>query len=78
MAMKADRIIQLIKEAFPDAIIDLQDLQGDQDHYAITITSKDFEGKNRIQQHQMVYNAFQGRMGTELHALSLKTKVPSP
>ena len=35
-----------------------------------------FEGKSRVQQHQMVYNALQGRMGGELHALALQTAVP--
>ena len=35
-----------------------------------------FKGKSRVQQHQMVYQALQGRMGTELHALALQTSAP--
>lgn len=77
MAMSPDQVKDYILEAFPDAVIDLKDLVGDNDHFSATITSKAFQGKSRIQQHQMVYEALQGRMGTQLHALSLKTSVPS-
>jgi stress-induced morphogen len=77
MAMSADQLKDLIIQAFPDAQIDLKDLRGDNDHFAATITSRAFQGKTRIQQHQMVYEALQGRMGTLLHALSLKTQTPT-
>ncbi len=77
MAMAPDQLKGFILEAFPDAIIELKDLVGDNDHFSATITSKAFKGKSRIQQHQMVYEALQGRMGTQLHALSLKTLIPS-
>jgi stress-induced morphogen len=76
MPMSAPEIEALIKEAFPDATIVIQDLAGDGDHYAAQITSAAFKGKNRVQQHQMVYKALQGRMGNELHALALQTSVP--
>lgn len=76
MPMQATEIEALIKEAFPDADIVIQDLAGDGDHYAAQITSAAFKGKNRVQQHQMVYKALQGRMGNELHALALQTGVP--
>lgn len=76
MPMSAPEIEALIKEAFPDAEIAIQDLAGDGDHYAAQITSAAFKGKNRVQQHQMVYKALQGRMGNELHALALQTSVP--
>jgi len=76
MAMDREHIIDLIKTAFPDAKVDVQDLRGDGDHYAATVISKAFVGKSRIQQHQMVYAALEGRMGEELHALALKTKIP--
>lgn len=77
MAMSADQIKGFILKAFPDAFIELKDLAGDNDHFSATVTSKAFCGKSRIQQHQMVYDALQGGMGTQLHALSLKTQVPS-
>jgi stress-induced morphogen len=77
MAMTSDQIKILLVQAFPDAQIDLKDLRGDNDHFSAIITSKAFLGKTRIQQHQMVYEALQGHMGTILHALSLKTQIPT-
>ena len=65
----------LIKESIPDAIITIEDLRGDGDHYSATVISKSFIGKNKIQQHKMVYDSLKGKMGKELHALMLKTKT---
>ncbi len=76
MAMPSTEIYEFLRKAFPDAVIDIKDLAGDDDHFAITITTNAFQGKTRIQQHQMVYEAFQGNIGRRLHALSLKTQVP--
>jgi stress-induced morphogen len=73
MAMDATEIERLIKTALPDAEVTIEDLRGDGDHYAAKVVSRAFKGKSRVQQHQMVYAAFQGRMGTELHALALQT-----
>ncbi|HTH96009.1 MAG TPA: BolA family transcriptional regulator [Stellaceae bacterium] len=73
MAMDAGEIERLIKAALPDADVTIEDLRGDGDHYAAKVASRQFKGKTRVQQHQMVYSAFQGRMGTELHALALQT-----
>lgn len=76
MAMEASEIQRLIKAAFPDAEIVIEDLRGDGDHYAAQVTSTAFVGKSRVQQHQMVYQALQGRMGDALHALALQTSAP--
>lgn len=76
MAMDANTIRNLILEALPDAEVRIEDLRGDGDHYAAYVTSASFAGKSRVQQHQMVYTALQGRMGSELHALALQTFVP--
>jgi stress-induced morphogen len=73
MGMNAQDIEQLIKNALPDATVEIRDLAGDGDHYAATVTSAAFKGKTRVQQHQMVYAALQGRMGGILHALALTT-----
>jgi stress-induced morphogen len=75
MAMSASEIEQLIKEAFPDADVEITDLAGDNDHYAAMVSTAAFKGKSRVQQHQMVYDALKGRMGGVLHALSLQTTV---
>jgi stress-induced morphogen len=74
--MDAREIESLIKAAIPDATVEIQDLAGDGDHYAATVTSEVFRGKSRVQQHQMVYSALQGRMGGALHALALTTVAP--
>lgn len=76
MAMNAQDIEDMIKEALPDATIDIQDMRGDGDHYAAMVISKAFEGKSRVQQHQMVYKALRGKMGDDLHALALQTSTP--
>ena len=77
MAMKAEEIERLIKEAFPDAVVKIDDLRGDGDHYAAKVVSKAFVGVPRVRQHQMVYSALKGRMGGELHALALQTEAPA-
>lgn len=76
MALEASVIKQLILEGLPDAEVRIEDLRGDGDHYAAYVTSPSFEGKSRVQQHQMVYSALQGKMGHELHALAIQTSVP--
>ena len=76
MAMEAAEIERLIKEGLPDAEVIINDLRGDGDHYAAQVISAAFEGKSRVQQHQLVYQALQGRMGNELHALQLQTSAP--
>ena len=77
MPMNPAEIEALIKEALPDASVTIEDLRGDGDHYAAYVVSSAFEGKTRVQQHQMVYQALKGRMGNELHALALQTTVPA-
>lgn len=76
MAMSASDIERFIKEALPDAHVEIRDLAGDGDHYAANVVSAAFKGKSRVQQHQMVYTALKGRMGGELHALALQTSIP--
>ncbi|MDB5557425.1 MAG: ATP-binding protein [Enterovirga sp.] len=77
MAMDAADIERMIKEALPDATVQITDLAGDGNHYAATVTSAAFRGKSRVQQHQMVYGALQGNMGGVLHALALTTAAPA-
>ena len=73
MAMSQTEIEQLIREAFPDARVEVRDLAGDGNHYAATVVSSAFKGVSRVKQHQMVYAALKGKMGGELHALALTT-----
>ena len=74
MSMNLKEIESMIKEALPDAIIEIKDLAGDGNHYSATITSSAFNCKSKIEQHKMIYNSLKGKMGNELHALALKTK----
>ena len=73
MTLKLEEIKSLMKKAFPDAEITIQDLAGDDNHYSATIKSKAFAGKSKIEQHKLVYKALNGKMGNELHALALNT-----
>tara|TARA_Y100000590_G_C15476592_1_gene922325 strand:- start:313 stop:549 length:237 start_codon:yes stop_codon:yes gene_type:complete len=74
MAMDLKEIEKLIKESIPDALVEIQDLAGDGNHYSATISSSEFNGKSKIQQHKLVYSSLKGKMGNELHALAIKTK----
>ena len=74
MAMNILEIENLIKNSIPDAIINIQDLAGDGNHYSAIIVSSIFKGKSKIEQHKIVYNSLKGKMGNELHALAITTK----
>lgn len=76
MAMAAEDIVRLIEEGLPGALVRIEDLRGDGDHYAAHVVFEGFRGKSRVQQHQMVYKSLKGRMGEELHALALQTSAP--
>jgi stress-induced morphogen len=76
MPMPSTEIERLIKEAIPDANIEITPLAGDNDHYAAVVISSEFAGKSKLQQHQLVYRALGGAMGTNLHALQLQTLLP--
>ncbi len=75
MAMSVAEIEGMIREALPDARVEIKDLAGDGDHYHATVVSAAFKGKSRVQQHQIVYGALKGRMGGQLHALALQTSA---
>ena len=77
MAMQASEIERLIKDALPDATVEITDLAGDGDHYGARVVSEAFRGKTRVQQHQIVYAALKGQMGGDLHALALQTSPPA-
>ena len=76
MPMAADDIATMIRDAIPDAQVEITDLAGDGDHYAARIVAESFRGTSRVAQHRRVTQALGGRMGGELHALQLTTAVP--
>ena len=75
MALPIDEIKRLIIDAIPDATIEIKDLMGDNNHYSAVIRSKQFNNLNKIEQHKLVYKSLKGKMGNELHALSLTTEA---
>ena len=74
MPLPIDEIKKLIKESIPDASIEIKDLMGDNNHYSATIRSELFKNLNKIDQHKLVYKSLKGKMGNELHALSITTE----
>ena len=74
MPLPLDEIKKLIKDSIPDASIEIEDLMGDNNHYSATITSSKFNNLSKIDQHKLVYKSLKGKMGNELHALSITTK----
>jgi len=74
MALPIEEIKQLITLSIPDASIEIKDLMGDNNHYAAVIKSKMFAGLSKIEQHKLVYKSLGGKMGNELHALSITTE----
>ena len=74
MSLSIKEITDLITEAIPDATIEIKDLMGDNNHYAATIKSSLFNNLSKIEQHKLVYKSLKGKMGNELHALSITTE----
>ena len=77
MPMSSSDLEAALREGFPDAQIEIDDLAGDGDHYRARIVSPAFKGLPRVRQHQLVYAALKGKVGGELHALALETSAPS-
>lgn len=59
--------------------LDCQHLEvdGDGRHFNAVIVSASFEGRSRVQRHQLVYAALGERMREEVHALSMRTLTPA-
>ena len=74
MPLPLEEIKKLITSSIPDASVEIKDLMGDNNHYAAVIKSKMFTGLNKIEQHKLVYKSLKGKMGNELHALSITTE----
>tara|TARA_B100001121_G_scaffold233784_1_gene207312 strand:- start:528 stop:758 length:231 start_codon:yes stop_codon:yes gene_type:complete len=74
MPLPVKEIKKLILESIPDATIEIKDLMGDNNHYSATIKSSKFNNLSKIEQHKLVYKSLKGKMGNELHALSITTQ----
>ncbi|MGB9965819.1 BolA family protein [Halobacterium hubeiense] len=69
----------IIEDEIPDAEATVTRMRGehDDDHLAATVVSPAFEGKRLVQQHQLVYDALDEHMTTDIHALELSTYTPA-
>ena len=74
MSLPINEIEKMIKESIPDAKNEIKDLMGDNNHYSAKIKSKLFNNLSKIEQHKLVYKSLKGKMGNELHALSITTE----
>ena len=72
--VSTDEIRERIEAGLADA---RAEVTGDGQHFRAEIVSPAFTGLSRIQQHQLVNAIFAGELGDRIHALSLKTEVPS-
>lgn len=77
MSIKKDILNKIIQDAFPKANFTLTDLVGDEDHYSLEITSRKFKGLSKIEQHRMVKRALNFYIGGQLHAITIKTIIPT-
>jgi len=71
--MQPEDIKQMIERGLPDAQVAVT---GDGHHFEAQVVTREFTGKSMIQRHQMVYRTLGGKMGNEIHALSLRTLAP--
>ena len=74
MPIPTEEIKKLILESIPDASVEIKDLMGDSNHYEAKIRSSKFNNLSKIDQHKLVYKSLKGKMGNELHALSIITE----
>ena len=73
----AEDIRERIEAAIPGARAEVEDYTGGGDHFSAVVTAAAFEGRSRIEQHRLVYEIFGGEIGGAIHALALKTQLPS-
>ena len=63
-----------IEAAIPESTAEVE--SPDNVHFNARVVAEAFAGLSRIQQHRLVYAAFDGELGGEIHALQLKTETP--
>ena len=75
MAISETKLQSILQNSFPNAKIKITDTAGDQDHYALEITSNVFKDLPLIKQHRLVKEALAEVLVKELHAISIKTNA---
>jgi len=74
---RAQELKERIESALPGAQVQVEDLTGGGDHFRADVVSDRFEGLSRIEQHKLVYGVFGDEVGGPIHALSIKTSIPT-
>ena len=72
--MTANEVRSTIMNGLPCDHVEV--LGDDGQHFEAVIVSPQFAGKNKVQQHQLVYLTLGERMRAEIHALSMRTFTP--
>ena len=75
MPISKDILLDKIRKFIPDSEIKIESLVDDEDHYQVEIVSNMFKGKSRLEQHKIVHEALDQCLGSQLHALSIKTRI---
>lgn len=75
--MKAELIVEKIRSVLPDAIVEMKDLTGTEDHWQARIVSAAFEGKSLIQRHRIVNEVLAEELKGPIHALTMDLKTPA-
>lgn len=75
--ISAEDIKQRIREALPEALVQVLDLTGGQDHYQVLVVASQFENRTPVDRHRLVYAPLKDVLGGELHAFSLETRTPA-
>ena len=75
--MSRVRMVQeLLAAGMPEAIIEVKDMTGTDDHLAVFVASDVFIGKSRLDQHRLVMNVLKRQLdSSEVHAVRLKTST---
>ena len=74
--MKPEAIVEKIRVVLPDAVVDLTDLTGTEDHWQATIVSAGFVGRTMLERHRLVMAALSEEMKGPIHALTLDARTP--
>ncbi|MDP1615275.1 MAG: BolA/IbaG family iron-sulfur metabolism protein [Methylococcales bacterium] len=72
--LTAEEIKTYIESSLPCELVQVEGDDGV--HFHALIVSSEFNGKNVVQQHQLVYKSLGDKMKQEIHALSMKTLTP--
>ena len=69
-----EMVIERLKQAFPDAKMELRDTTGTNDHWELEIASGAFAGLSRVKQHQAIYKPLRDLIDSnQIHALKITT-----